>query len=216
MPSPLRSAVVGCRRLAGRLVRGFLGTIARAEHGVESGSVAITYDDGPHPVFTPRLLDLLAENRTTATFFVVGEHAHAHPAVIRRMIDEGHSVGTHTMHHPDLRAISRSQARQEIDRGRQVVEEIVGGAVSLFRPPNGHLTLGSALLLRSRRWRTRLWTTDSHDWKDGMSADAIAARALQVEDGGIVLLHDASQASLDATRSLVASLRERNVRLVGL
>lgn len=162
------------------------------------------------------LLDILGEGQAKATFFVVGEHAEAHPGVVRRMIDEGHSVGTHTMHHPDLRAISRSHARQEIDRGRHAVEQILGRAVPLFRPPRGHLTLGSALHLRSRRWRTLLWSTDAYDWKDGIGTDLIVANALEVEDGGVVLLHDATQQSLDATKSLIARLAERDLRLVGL
>ncbi len=202
--------------MAGISRRRLLARIARAGHAVEQGAVALTYDDGPHPVFTPRLLDILHETGAKATFFVVGERAEAHPEIVRRMAEEGHSVGTHTMHHPDLREISILQARHEIDRGREVVEAVLGRPVPLFRPPKGHLTLGSALLLRSRRWRAELWTTDSHDWKDRIDSDAIVANALSVEATGVVLMHDTCEETLDATRSLVARLRDRDLQLVGL
>lgn len=212
----IRGAATGGRRMAGRGRRRLLASLARAGHAVEHGTVALTYDDGPHPAFTPVLLDILDEAGARATFFVVGERAEAHPEIVRRMADEGHSVGTHSMRHADLRRIRRAEARDEIARGRVAVESILGRSVPLFRPPKGHLTLASALFLRSRRWRTMLWTTDSLDWKDGIGSEAVVSNVLGVEGGGVVLLHDTSQVSLDATRSLIARLRERHLQLVGL
>jgi peptidoglycan-N-acetylglucosamine deacetylase len=213
--TPRRAALAG-RRLAGLARRRLLTWLARAGHTVEPGTVALTYDDGPHPAFTPTLLDILDEADARATFFVVGERAEAHPEIVRRMVDEGHSVGTHSMRHADLHRIRRAAARDEIDRGRVAVERILGRSVPLFRPPKGHLTFASALFLRSRRWHTMLWTTDSLDWKDGIGSEAVVSNALNVGDGGVVLLHDTAQVSLDATRSLIARLRERHLQLVGL
>lgn len=213
--APRRAALAG-RRLAGLGRRRLLASLARAGHAVELGAVALTYDDGPHPAFTPALLDILDEAGAKATFFVVGERAEAHPEIVRRMVDEGHSVGTHSMRHADLRRIRSAEGRDEIARGRVAVESILGRSVPLFRPPKGHLTFASALLVRSRRWRTMLWTTDSLDWKEGIGSEAVVSNALGVEGGGVVLLHDTSQVSLDATRSLIARLRERHLQLVGL
>lgn len=211
-----RRAALSCRSAAGRGRRQLLASLARAGHTVQQGAVALTYDDGPHPMFTPRLLDILRGADARVTFFVVGERAEAHPEIVRRMVEEGHSVGTHTMRHADLRMISTPHARHEIDRGREAVEEILGRPVPLFRPPLGHLTLGSALLLRPRRWRTVLWTTDSYDWKDRIGSDAIVANALVVQTRGVVLMHDASDETLEATRSLVTRLRDRGLQLVGV
>src|SRR5204862_1967634 len=112
---------------------------------VDAGCVALTYDDGPDPGITPRLLDVLGESDTKATFFIVGECAVAHPEIVRRMAEDGHSVGTHSMHHRDLRRVSVALARAEVNEARRAVEDIVGRPVPLFRPPHGRLSARSAL-----------------------------------------------------------------------
>jgi peptidoglycan/xylan/chitin deacetylase (PgdA/CDA1 family) len=204
------------RHLAGRLRRRALATIARSRDTVDSGCVALTYDDGPHPEITPRLLDVLGQCGARATFFVVGERATAHPELVRRMVGEGHSVGTHSMHHRDLRRAPVAVARAEVNDGRRAVEDIVGLPVPLFRPPHGHLSARSALVLRKGQWQTCLWTTDGYDWKPQATSSSVVESASRVEDGGIVLLHDTYEPTLDASRLLVERLRARGLALVGL
>jgi peptidoglycan/xylan/chitin deacetylase (PgdA/CDA1 family) len=190
--------------------------IARSRDTVDPGCVALTYDDGPHAEITPRLLDVLGECDARATFFVVGERATAYPELVRRMVGEGHSVGTHSMHHRDLRRAPAAVARAEVNDGRRAVEEIVGLPVPLFRPPHGHLSTRSALVLREAQWQTCLWTTDGYDWKPEATSGSVVESASRVEDGGIVLLHDTYEPTLEASRLLVERLRARGLKLVGL
>jgi peptidoglycan-N-acetylglucosamine deacetylase len=204
------------RQLAGRLRRRALATIARSQDMVGPGCVALTYDDGPAAGITPRLLDVLGESDTKATFFVVGECALAHPEIVRRMADDGHSVGTHSMHHLDLRRASVATARAELNEARCAVEDIVGRPVPLFRPPHGRLSSRSALLVRGERWQTRLWTTDGYDWKPAATSQSVLENASRVQDRGIVLLHDTYEPTLEASRLLVERLRARGLKLIGL
>ena len=193
-----------------------MATVARSVDTVDAGCVALTYDDGPHPAITPRLLDVLRDVEARATFFVIGERAVAHSEIVRRMVEDGHSVGTHSMHHRDLRGASTAVVRAEVNDGRRAVEDIVGRPVPLFRPPQGRLSTSSALVLRAPQWQTRLWTTDSYDWKTGATSDSVVEHASRVEDGGIVLLHDTYEPTLEASRLLVERLRARGLQLVVL
>ncbi|HLJ07955.1 MAG TPA: polysaccharide deacetylase family protein [Acidimicrobiia bacterium] len=204
------------RQLAGRLRRRALASIARSRDTVDPGCVALTYDDGPDPAVTPRLLDVLHRCGAPATFFVVGERAAAHADLVRRIVDDGHSIGTHSMHHRDLRRAPVAVARAELDDGRRAVESIVGRPVPLFRPPHGHLSARSALLLRPGRWQTWLWTTDGYDWKPEATCDSVVELAARVGDGGIVLLHDTSESTVGAAGLLVDRLRARGLELVAL
>jgi peptidoglycan/xylan/chitin deacetylase (PgdA/CDA1 family) len=193
-----------------------LATIARSRDTVDPGCVALTYDDGPHPEITPRLLDVLGQCGARATFFVVGDRAVAHPGLVRRLVEEGHSVGTHSMHHRDLRRAPVAVARAEVKDGRRAVEDIVGLPVPLFRPPHGHLSARSALVLREGQWQTRLWTTDGYDWKPEATSHSVVESASRVPERGIVLLHDTYEPTLEASRLLIERLRARGLELVGL
>lgn len=190
--------------------------MARSHDRVGVGRVALTYDDGPHPGITMRLLDVLGECDAKVTFFLVGERAVAHPEIVRRIVDDGHSVGTHSMHHRDLRRAPLAVARAEVNEGRRAVEDIVGQSVPLFRPPHGRLSARSALLLRAPQWQTYLWTTDGYDWKPDATNASVVQSASRVDDCGIVLLHDTYEPTVEASRLLVARLRARNLEPVAL
>jgi peptidoglycan/xylan/chitin deacetylase (PgdA/CDA1 family) len=208
--APLRSA-------AGRAKRIGLRRLARASTSGRPGTTALTYDDGPHPEVTPQVLDALAAAGAHATFFVVGARALEHPRILHRMRDEGHSVGTHTMGHLDLATAAWDDARREIEDGRAAVEGILGRPVPLFRPPKGHLSIRSAMLLRAPRWRTHLWDTDAYDWQPDATARSIADAALSTGlDGRVVLLHDTVRASVEATERILDAARARDLTAAAL
>ncbi len=160
-------------------------------------SVALTFDDGPDPQFTPEILDVLAAQGVRATFFLVGSRAERHPEIVRRIKDEGHAIGSHTQTHPDLWEVPLNQAIQEFRHGRATLESITGSSVPLFRPPKGSLNLSQAASVRALQLHTWLWSVDPGDWKPETSPDAIMGGLGELQPGDVVLLHDAIEKPIE-------------------
>lgn len=187
--------------------------------------VALTFDDGPHPDATPAILDVLAELRAPATFFVIGLHAQRQPGTLRRMHTDGHLVGNHTFHHSWHGAWrGLSYWTRELRETGDVVESVIGERPALFRPPMGikHGVIGWA----SRREGCRLvtWTRRGRDgW--ATTSDRILARLVGPAGAGDILtLHDGNDPHLNrdpsptvaAVGPLVTGLRARGFELVRL
>ncbi|MGY1603092.1 polysaccharide deacetylase family protein [Geodermatophilus sp. SYSU D00815] len=120
--------------------------------------VAFTFDDGPTPEFTPRILDALAAAGATATFNIMGYNAVEHPGILRDVVAAGHELGNHTWTHEDLSRLTPAQTREQIVRCAQEVEDIVDAPITSFRPPRGELT-GSALKICAEMgYEVRLWS----------------------------------------------------------
>ena len=102
-----------------------------------AGELALTFDDGPNPAWTPRLLDILAAHHVRATFFLVGRFAEAEPALVRRIAAAGHLIGNHSWSHPNLALTACSRVREELQRTSDTLEQITGQPVHYFRPPFG-------------------------------------------------------------------------------
>lgn len=149
--------------------------------------VLLTFDDGPHPVHTPLLLDLLKENDVKAIFFVVGELAKEYPEIIRRMHMEGHSVGIHHYRHVSSMFMTPRQLKRQLSMTEEVITSITKQAVDFYRPPWGHFNLASLFL--TKKYQTIMW---SHIYKDWL-VEKHALDLLQKEppkNGAIILLHD--------------------------
>lgn len=163
--------------------------------------VALTFDDGPDPVFTPQVLDVLGEHGVPGTFFFVGALADEHPDLVRRAVDEGHAVGSHTQTHPDLGPLDHATLCRQIDDGRGAVSKAGGRRTDLFRPCKGHVDWTVARALRSTGVEAWLWTKEPRDWHPDTTADQIVARLARLRDGDVVLLHDGLEQPLDARAS---------------
>jgi peptidoglycan-N-acetylglucosamine deacetylase len=178
--------------------------------------VSLTYDDGPDPEFTPRVLDALAANGVQATFFVMVEPAEAHPELIARILAEGHEVALHGIDHTRLSRLPVRRVRALIQEGKQRLEQVAGHRVTLYRPTYGAQTMLGYLAARALGLEVVIWSAWARDW-DGSSAEVVAGRALRsLHPGGIVLLHDACGdgvgVGLDRGRAselLLAGLRKR-------
>jgi peptidoglycan/xylan/chitin deacetylase (PgdA/CDA1 family) len=204
-----------------------LDAVARVRRRRPGGPVALTFDDGPMPGSTDRLLDVLGELGVAATFFCVGRNAAAHPELVARMRAEGHAVGSHSLTHPHPRDIALPALAREYVAGRRAVERAATGPVSLFRPPHGYVTPARAVLMRSLGLRTWLWSVDPEDWVPGVERDAIVAVASRAGPGDVVVMHDWVEqpekddaldrtATITAVPAIVANLRARGLTLTAL
>src|SRR5579884_4128476 len=144
-PPPLGWSLLALAGYAGLVLGGvlrirwrvFVDAVVRGPRGARG--VALTFDDGPHPKWTPRVLDLLAERGAKATFFVVASKAERHPEVVRAILDAGHAVGLHSYAHDRLFALRReARVRADLEKGLAALETITGARPTLFRPPVGH------------------------------------------------------------------------------
>jgi len=174
--------------------------------------VYLTFDDGPHPVRTPKILDRLAEFQAKATFFVTGESADRHPDLVRRIIKEGHSVGTHSWRHCGVREVSTRRWMNDVVHARRRVEEIAGCAVDLFRPPYGEMTpMTLALLIREGLVIVN-WSDDPRDFEMSGPQQLLSWFAVnQPQAGSIVLLHDVCEVTASTLGEALRQWKKRAV-----
>jgi peptidoglycan/xylan/chitin deacetylase (PgdA/CDA1 family) len=150
--------------------------------------LALTFDDGPSADVTPRILKTLADHKAHATFFVLGAHARQHPELLRRMIVEGHAVGSHSYSHPAK--ASPQQAAQELNKTEAAIRAAIGRSPTLFRPPYGIMKGNLARQALARDYTVVLWTISSADTRP-ISPQVIANNVIHTPNpGDIVLIHD--------------------------
>jgi peptidoglycan/xylan/chitin deacetylase (PgdA/CDA1 family) len=158
----------------------------------EERVVSLTFDDGPDPEFTPRVLDALATHGARATFFVMVEQAEKHPALVTRALAEGHEIALHGIDHTRLSGLPLRQAISQIRDGKQRLEQIAGRPMTLFRPTYGAQTVQQYLATRALGLEVVVWSAWARDW-DGIDAQEVAGRAIgALHHGGFLLLHDFS------------------------
>jgi peptidoglycan/xylan/chitin deacetylase (PgdA/CDA1 family) len=176
-------------------------------------AMRLTFDDGPDPRFTPLVLDALRELGATATFYCVGRRALAWPELVRRIAEEGHTVGSHTMTHPDLSTLDPLAAVGNVRRGRRAVEQALGAPVRRFRAPFGRLGTPGKLALAACRLDHDGWDVDPEDWRPDATAAAIAGALRAAGPDDVVLLHDGAERPVDP-RSLDRSQTVGALRLL--
>jgi len=182
--------------------------------------IALTFDDGPHPIYTPEILDILAEYDVKATFFVVGENVRKNPELIERELEEGHEVGNHTYTHPcALAKLSCAKLMDEISECEDAIFETVDFRPHLFRPPGGANTCAVKRACSELGYIEVLWNVDTMDWSAKTSLDsALRTVRTNVKDGSIILFHDyvgrKKPITAQALRVLLPELREAGYEFV--
>lgn len=181
----------------------------RLDSAMVPGTVAVTFDDGPHPDGTSAVLDMLDVLGWPATFFVVGEAARAHPDLVRTIRERGHEVGVHGDQHRYLLARTPGAAHRDLRSAVDSVAAITGSAPRWWRPPYGVLTGPSLVAAYHCGVRPLLWSAWGRDWDARATPQSIVATTARGRlDGGTVLLHDSDAYSApDSWRRTVASLR---------
>ncbi|MET3978528.1 cellulose synthase/poly-beta-1,6-N-acetylglucosamine synthase-like glycosyltransferase/peptidoglycan/xylan/chitin deacetylase (PgdA/CDA1 family)/spore germination protein YaaH [Mucilaginibacter sp. UYP25] len=169
------------------------------KYGYKRGKVVLTFDDGPDPEFTPRILDILKKEKVPASFFVVGSMVEKNIPLLKRIYDEGYEIGNHTYLHPDISTISIERVNLELNATRKLIESVTGRSTILFRPPfNADAepqTLAEVIPVAESRRQSYITigeSIDPWDWQPGVTADSIIARTIRQKDNGsMILLHDA-------------------------
>lgn len=171
--------------------RRWLLTSGPREQSAAAPYMALTFDDGPHPEHTPRLLDVLRERSQKATFFVIGELAARHPDLIRRIADEGHELGNHTWSHSEPSRTSARLFLDEVRRTDELLAELTGVVPTTMRPPKGELGWSKLSGLWKLGKTVALWNVDPRDYRM-TSADDMAGwcSSYEPQDGDILLMHD--------------------------
>jgi peptidoglycan/xylan/chitin deacetylase (PgdA/CDA1 family) len=193
------------------------GGAAKAER-----SVALTFDDGPSPQYTTRVLATLTRLRVHATFFVIGYLAATYPELVRRELRLGMTVGNHSYNHPEVPPFGELPPRllrDEIALSAQILANL-GATPALFRPPGGSTSAGLVRAAAALGQRVVLWSVDPDDWSPGGSSKGIAKRVLSaVRPGSIVILHDGGgdrSATVAALPAIIRGIRRRGLHLVAL
>jgi peptidoglycan/xylan/chitin deacetylase (PgdA/CDA1 family) len=171
--------------------RVFVDAVVRGPRNARG--IALTFDDGPHPQWTPRILAVLAQHRVTATFFVVGRKVEAHPDVVRAIAGAGHAVGLHSYAHDRLFSLrGERRVKEDLERGVAALERALGQRPRLFRPPIGHTNPTIARVVEALGLVVVGWTIGGRDGLASARPDEVVARVRRdLRDGAIVLLPEA-------------------------
>lgn len=200
-------------RLAPSLDAHFLaGTLGQA-FASSSRPIYLTFDDGPNPIWTPRVLEILRRKHVHATFFVLGYEAVKYPAIIRQIHRDGHEIGNHGYYHTFIVNKSRAWVMSDVLRTDKAVASISGTKPQYFRPPGGILSLSDVGLISHIGHPIAMWTVDTNDWKAKNKASIVAAVRKNVKPGAIILLHDGisttSRYTVQALPAIIDNLRNR-------
>lgn len=186
-------------------VREACGYVSAAVKSAEAPKIALTFDDGPSPVWTPVLLDGLKERGVKATFFLIGENAEQNPGIVKRMEEEGHLIGNHTYHHVELTKVSENEARAELADTSAVIAGITGKEPEYMRPPFG---AWQRKLEQEIHMLPVLWTIDPLDWTTENQDEIVNKVVTEAEENDIILLHDCYKSSVEAGLRIVDILQE--------
>ena len=179
--------------------------------GLPRGSrqIALTFDDGPNDPYTLRLLDVLAKHDAHATFFLIGRYVRQRPEIAREIVAAGHVVGNHTFTHPLLTFKSEAEIREELGKCRSALEDAVGEASNLFRPPFGGRRPAVLRVARELGLEPVMWSVTGYDW-NAPPAEVIERKAAkQIRGGDVILLHDGGHKQMGADRSQTVIASER-------
>jgi peptidoglycan-N-acetylglucosamine deacetylase len=175
-----------------------------------SDKISFTFDDGPNPIYTPQLLDLLKQYHIKATFFVVGWKAEKYPELIARMHNEGHLIGIHNYVHKSNWIMAPWTTRRHLSKTAGIIEKITGERPIYYRPPWGLVTLVDFLLLK--QYKIIHWSVMAEDWRSKGGSEKVEKRLLRdIRMGDIVLLHDCGEtagADVEAPINTITALKK--------
>lgn len=177
----------------------------------ERRKIALTFDDGPHPVYTKEMLDVLEQEQVPATFFLLGENIEQYGEEVQEIAEQGHLIGNHTWHHVQINTLSLEEAMREIQAVSDLVEELTGTGTTYVRPPFG---TWNPQLEEELDMIPVLWTIDTLDWTTG-NVDWIVEKTIQsAGENDIILMHDSYKSSVQAAERIIKRLKAEGFEFV--
>jgi peptidoglycan/xylan/chitin deacetylase (PgdA/CDA1 family) len=171
--------------------------------------VALTFDDGPYPPYTDKILDILKEKNVKATFFIIGQNAAKHPETIKRIFNEGHQLGNHTYTHKDLLKTEPAAIMSEIERTNSLIYALTGQNMRIARPPHGFRDAVVLNIMALKNLKPVDWSVSGRDWNNH-SAKTIAERVISnTKNGSVILLHDGDASAAGKTRESTVKALEK-------
>ncbi|QMS88813.1 polysaccharide deacetylase family protein [Nostoc edaphicum CCNP1411] len=195
----------------------FQGAIVKAAKLTQSEKViALTFDDGPWPETTEKVLDILKSNNIKGTFFVVGQNLKNYPELGKQIVTQGHVIGNHTWHHW-YHFFNQQAAAFEIERTTDLIYQVTGAKTNLFRPPGGNLHNGLVAYAKGQKYSVVMWSADSIDYKLPSVPKLIDNVIKDSKPGGIVLMHDGGgnrSKTIQALPEIISNFRNQGYRFV--
>jgi peptidoglycan-N-acetylglucosamine deacetylase len=182
---------------------------------VDGPYIAMTFDDGPSPETTSRLLDILKQRNIKVTFFMIGQNAERYPEIVKRILAEGHEIGNHSWTHPQLAKLSDDRVTEEITKTQNAIHNASGYTPTILRPPYGSITARQKEWIESKfGLSVILWSVDPFDWKRP-GASVIQQRILAgARPGAIILSHDIHKQTVDSMPATLDALAAKGYKFV--
>ncbi len=178
--------------------------------------LSLTFDDGPHPDFTPKLVKILKDAKIPATFFMIGHMADTYPDMVKLVASNGFEIANHTYSHVTLTKLTNSEADIEYRATNDILKKLTGKTPRYCRPPGGDFDLNVLEAGYASGMSTVLWTDDPGDYNNPGDEILLETETVRLSPGGIVLLHDGSQDTLDTLMKFITSCRRRGFEFVTL
>ena len=180
----------------------------------KQGEVSFTFDDGPDPEVTPKVLEVLREANLKAAFFVIGRNAEKHPELLQQIIAEGHVGGNHTYNHDYV--FSKSAAEKQVAEGQEAIEKVIGKKPKYFRPPFGVMTPEIASAIRKEKCAVIGWDLRSQDGRIRTKEATIKRVKNNLKNATVLLFHDTNPTTPDALREIIHLCRKSGIEIVSI
>ena len=181
------------------------------ESVAEKKKIALTFDDGPHPVYTPMLLEGLEKRDVKVTFFVMGTAVETYPEIAKQMSEQGHLIGNHTYHHVSLEDADDELIQKEVASANELIERITGQCPQFLRPPFGD---SGGEIEKQAEMICVMWDVDPLDWCTEDASLVVERVMSHAEDNSIILLHDQYKSSVQAAFTIIDELQKQGYEFV--
>jgi len=181
-------------------------------------AVAITFDDGPNPIYTPQVLEIFANVEGKATFFMIGEQMEKNPEVVKEVAEQGHEIGNHTFSHPKLSELTPADCLAEMERNEQIIRELTGQSPVVFRPPYLDYNHDTISIVESKGYSMiGALNLEAQDWEQPGVEHILSASRKSVRNGSILIFHDGygdRSQTIQAVKKLVSELKSQGYQLL--
>jgi len=198
-----------------KLVKYMLGILIPKRYIIWNGNrrtsknIALTFDDGPNPLYTEKFIDMLQIYGVKATFFLSGNEIERYPELVRKLVKHGHLIGNHTYLHRDISKIKTDEIKDELQRTQSIIEKVIGLKPTMFRPPHGRIGIKGILYCLKNKLRIIIWSLDSMDHhKKSVQSILEFVNVNTVKPGDIILFHDDNDYTLEFLPMLIENLKD--------